>query len=444
MNAREVNFDALVGPSHNYAGLAYGNVASQRSKDAVSNPRQAALEGLAKMKFLADLGIAQGVLPPQLRPDLATLRSLGFGGSDGQVLETVWREDPALLAAVSSSSAMWAANAATVSPSADCADGRLHVSPANLISQVHRSIEARTTAAILRAILPDAVHHPPLPCQVRWADEGAANHTRLCADFGSAGVEVFVYGRPGDSASAIAPKVFPARQTADACRAIARRHGLDLARTVFAQQNPAAIDAGVFHNDVAAVGNQNVLLCHGQAYLDQARVIEEIRAKFTAMSAVPLHVLEVPAEELSLAEAVETYLFNSQIVTFSDGTMRLIAPAECQHHPRASAVIGRLLDAGTPLRTVDFVSVRQSMRNGGGPACLRLRVVLTDAERAGAHRGGFLDEGLYVRLVAWVIRHYREELRASDLADVKLLDEGRAALDELTGILGLGRRYDFQ
>jgi succinylarginine dihydrolase len=245
-------------------------------------------------------------------------------------------------------------------------------------------------------------------------------------------------------ASAIAPKVFPARQTADACRAIARRHGLDSAHTVFVQQNPAAIDAGVFHNDVAAVGNQNVLLCHGQAYLDQARVIDEIRAKFAAMSAVPLHVLEVSAEELSLAEAVETYLFNSQIVSLPDGTMRLIAPAECQHHPRAGAVIGRLLDAGTPLRTVDFVSVRQSMRNGGGPACLRLRVVLTDAERAASHPGVFLDDILYGRLVGWVNGHYRDELRGSDLADVKLLDEGRAALDELTGILGLGRLYDFQ
>src|SRR5258706_2706904 len=251
-------------------------------------------------------------------------------------------------------------------------------------------------------------------------------------------------GRRADSGGVAAPKVFPARQTADACRAIARRHGLDLACTVFVQQKPAAVGAGVFQNDVAAVGNQNVFLCHGQAYLDQARVIEEIRLKFAAMSAVPLHVLEVRAEELSLAEAVETYLFNSQIVTLPDGRMTLIAPAECEHHPRASAVIGRLLDADTPLQTVDFVSVRQSMRNGGGPACLRLRVVLTDAERAATHPGVFLDEGLYARLVAWASRHYREELRASDLADVKLLDEGRAALDELTGILGLGRLYDFQ
>jgi len=444
MNAREVNFDALVGPTHNYAGLAYGNVASQRSKDSVSNPREAALEGLAKMKFLADLGIPQAVLPPQLRPDLCMLRNLGFSGSDAQVLETVWREDPALLAAVSSASAMWAANAATVSPSPDCADRRLHVSPANLISQLHRSIEARTTAAVLQAIFPDAAHHPPLPCQARWADEGAANHTRLCADYASPGLEIFVYGRRVDSASVAAPKVFPARQTADASHAIARRHGLDLAGAVFAQQNPAAIDAGVFHNDVAAVGNQNVFLCHAQAYLDQARVIDEMRLRFASMCDVPLHILEVAEEELSLAEAVETYLFNSQIVTLPDGTMRLIAPAECQHHPRANAVIGRLLGAGTPLQTVDFVSVRQSMRNGGGPACLRLRVVLTDAERAAAHPGVFLGEGLYGRLVGWVNRHYRKELGGSDLADVKLLDEGRAALDELTRILGLGRLYDFQ
>jgi succinylarginine dihydrolase len=438
MNAREVNFDALVGPTHNYAGLAYGNVASIKNKASVSSPRQAALEGLAKMKFLADLGLPQAVLPPQLRPDLPTLRSLGFTGTDAQILEKTWHHDPALLAAVSSSSAMWAANAATLSPSPDTADHRLHISPANLISQLHRSIEPQTTAAILRAIFPTAVHHPPLPCQARFADEGAANHTRLCQHHSSPGLEIFAYGR--DETASTAPKNFPARQTADASRALARRHQLDPNRTIFLQQNPAAIDAGVFHNDVIAVGNQNVFLCHAQAYLDQPIALSELRSKFPA----PLHLLEVSSDELTLPEAVETYLFNSQLVTLPDGTMSLIAPAECEHHPRARAVIGRLLAAGTPLRSVHFISVRQSMRNGGGPACLRLRVVLTDAEFAATHQGVFLTDALHARLVAWVNEHYRDELRAADLADPSLLEECRTALDQLTGIFGLPRLYDFQ
>ncbi|MDB5322503.1 MAG: astB [Phycisphaerales bacterium] len=442
MNAREVNFDALVGPTHNYAGLAYGNIASQKNKDAPSNPRQAALEGLAKMKFLADLGVPQAVLPPQLRPDLATLRTLGFTGCDAQVLDKTAKVDPTLLAAVSSSSAMWAANAATLSPSPDTADHQLHISPANLISQFHRSIEPQTTAAILRAIFPAALHHPPLPSQSRWSDEGAANHTRLCQNHSSPGLEIFVYGR--DETATAAPKIYPARQTADASRALARRHQLNPDRTCFLQQNPAAIDAGVFHNDVAAVGNQNVFLCHAQAYLDQPRALAEIRTKFAALSPSPLHIFEIPDEELTLTQAVETYLFNSQIVTLPDGTMSLIAPAECEHHAQARAVIGRLLAAGTPLQSAHFLSVRQSMRNGGGPACLRLRVVLTDAELAATHPGVFLNDALYARLVAWINKHYREELRAADLADVKLFDECRAALDDLTGIIGLPRLYDFQ
>ena len=440
VDAVEVNFDAIVGPTHNYAGLAWGNVASQRSRQSISRPREAALEGLAKMKFLADLGVAQGVLPPQVRPDLGLLRAVGFGGSDGAVLRAAMLEDAALLAAAGSASSMWAANAATVSPSADCADGRVHFSPANLISQLHRSIEADVTAGVLAAIFPEGehfAHHPPLPRQARWADEGAANHMRLCASHGEAGVEVFVYGRQVSPPSVETPRVFPARQTAEACRALARRHGLAGERAVFAQQNPAAIDAGVFHNDVAAVSNEKVLLCHAQAFADQARVLGEIRDKFGKVSSRPLHVIEVPEEELTLAEAVETYLFNSQIVSLRDGTMALIAPAECEHHARACAVIGRVLGAGTAIKGVHFVSVRQSMRNGGGPACLRLRIVLTEGQRRAAHAGVFLDDALYGELTAWVGRHYREELRPGDLADVRLLEECRTAMDELGTILGL-------
>jgi len=433
-----VNFDAIVGPTHNYAGLSYGNVASLKNKASVSSPRQAALEGLAKMKFLADLGVPQGVLPPPLRPDVGMLRAVGYGGTDAQVLAAAGRDDPTLLAAVSSASAMWAANAATVSPGADSNDGRLQFTPANLISQVHRSIEPQSTAALLRAIFPDEeyfAHHAPLPCQARWSDEGAANHMHLCRAFGEPGIEVFVYGRDASRPESTGPAKFPARQTLDACQAIARRHGLPPERTLFLQQNPAAIDAGVFHNDVAAVSHRDVLLCHGQAYLDQPAALAALRAKFEQTGA-PLHVLEVPEAELTLAEAVETYLFNSQIVTLPDGTLCLIAPGECEHHPRARAVIDRLIAQG-PIRSARFVSVRQSMRNGGGPACLRLRVVLTDAELAATHPGVLLTDALYVGLVDWVNRHYREELRVTDLADVTLLDEARAAQRELGAILGL-------
>ena len=339
---------------------------------------------------------------------------------------------------------MWAANAATISPSADTRDNRLHLTPANLIAQLHRSTEANSTAATLRKIFPDEsrfAHHAPLPCQATFADEGAANHTRLCAAHGQPGIELFVYGKSPFSGAAegpLIPKKFQPRQSLEASRAIARLHHLDPARTLFLQQHPDAIDAGVFHNDVAAVGNENVLLCHARTYVDQPTALAKVREAFAAVSPdTPLHVIEVADEELTLEESVDTYLFNSQIVTLPDNSMALIAPGECEHHPRARAVIDRLLSAGTPIRAAHFVPVRQSMRNGGGPACLRLRVTLTDDGRAAAHNGVFLTDALHAQLQNWVTQHYRDELHPQDLADPALYRESQQAQTDLYRILHL-------
>src|SRR5438874_9593839 len=255
MAAIEINFDGLPGPTHNYSGLAEGNLASERHKSLASNPRQAALQGLAKMKALADRGFAQAVLPPHERPDMAALRAVGFAGDDSAVLRSAAKAAPQLLAACSSAAAMWVANAATVSPSADTADGRVHFTPANLVSHFHRSLEAPTTTRILRAIFADErrfVVHDALPAAAQFGDEGAANHMRF-AEPGTPGVELFVYGRAAFDPDVPAPRRFPARQTREASEAVARRHGLAPQRTVLARQNPEAIDAGAFHNDVVAV-----------------------------------------------------------------------------------------------------------------------------------------------------------------------------------------------
>jgi succinylarginine dihydrolase len=439
--AHEVNFDGLVGPTHNYAGLSRGNLASQRSRHRVSNPRAAAMEGLAKLKLLADLGVRQAVLPPHERPDVDALRRLGFAGSDADVLWKAKQADPVLLAACSSASAMWAANAATVSPSADTADGRVHFTPANLVSQAHRSLEAPTTSRVLRGIFADETcfaHAPPLLTAAAFGDEGAANHVRLAPSHGDAGVELFVYGRRGD-ASAPAPKLFPARQTLEASRAVARLNALPPDRCVFVQQNPAAIDRGVFHNDVACVGNEDVLLYHEEAFAEPQALRSELAARVPGLVALP-----VESAELSLEDAVKTYLFNSQLVTLPDGSMALVAPSECAGHEATQRVIARLLTAGTRLRHVHYADVRQSMSNGGGPACLRLRVVLTEAQLARVAPGVLLTDGLYDRLVRWVQRHYRERLSPDDLADPHLLGESRTALDELSAMLGLGSIYPFQ
>ncbi|HEX7008954.1 MAG TPA: N-succinylarginine dihydrolase [Phycisphaeraceae bacterium] len=445
-SAQEVNFDGLVGPTHNYAGLSLGNLASQRHRYSVSNPRAAALEGLAKMKLMMDLGLRQGVLPPQDRPDLRLLRRVGFEGADDQVLQQAQRDAPQLLAACYSASSMWAANAATVSPSADCRDGRVHFTPANLLSQLHRSIEPETTALVLRRIFADPAcfaHHDPLPCAAHLRDEGAANHTRLAPRHDQPGVELFVYGVDALDASRPQPRRYPARQSLQASQAIARLHGLDPRYTCFVQQSPQAIDAGVFHNDVASVGHLDVFFYHTEAFVDAPAVIEHLRRAYESCAGSPLTTIPVEPRELSLDEAVESYVFNSQLVRLPDGTLAMICPEECRQHPKVQALLERLTTGGS-IGVLRYVNLRQSMRNGGGPACLRLRVALTDQELQRVHPDVMLTPTLYDELVRWVERHYRSELAPNDLADPKLIQESRAALDELTRILQLGSIYPFQ
>lgn len=442
-HAVEANFDGLVGPTHNYAGLSWGNVASKSNVHAVSNPKEAALQGLAKMKRLADRGYVQGVLPPHERPHLPTLRALGFEGADEDVLRSAGKDHPSLLAAVSSASTMWTANAATVSPSADTADHRVHFTPANLGAKFHRSIEHPVTGRALKAIFSDDAyfaHHPALPSVSQFGDEGAANHTRLCSGYGEPGVELFVYGQIAFNEQAPAPKLYPARQTLEASQAVARLHGLSDDKVVFAQQNPGAIDAGVFHNDVIAVGNGNTLFFHELAFLDEAQVLEDIRSK---LKGAELQAVKVSADEVPLEDAVASYLFNSQLLNTPDGMM-LAVPGECREIQSVSRYLDELVKGDGPITSVEVFDVKQSMRNGGGPACLRLRVVLNDEELQAINRGVLMNDALYERLTSWVEAHYRDELSQDELGDPMLLEEVRKALDELTGILGLGSIYDFQ
>lgn len=437
-----MNFDGIPGPTHNYSGLALGNLAAERNAQQSANPREAALQGLAKMRALAARGIAQGVLPPQERPDVAALRALGFHGRDADVVARAGRQAPELLAACSSAAAMWAANAATVSPSADCADGRVHFTPANLVTHFHRALEAPTTTRVLRAIFADTARfcvHDPLPSAPQFGDEGAANHTRFGEATGRPGAELFVYGRRGLGAGPV-PARYPARQTREASEAVARRHGLDPARVVFAQQRPDTIDAGVFHNDVIAVGEGTLLLCHERAFVDQPALLRTL----SRVVGPAFRSIVVRESELPLADAVATYLFNSQLIEGADGRFLLVAPAECRAHRAASEVLDRLTTGDAPIAEILTFELRQSMRNGGGPACLRLRVPVTSDERAAIRSNVILDEDLAATLENWIRQNYRDRLESADLRDPALLDESRRALDELTRLLALPSIYPFQ
>jgi len=440
--AVEANADGLIGPTHSYAGLSPGNLASSLNKGEASNPRAAVLQGLDKMKRLADLGLPQYVLPPHERPDIPFLRNLGFTGSDAAVLETAWKDAPGFAAAACSASPMWAANAATVTPSADAADGRVHFTPANLHTNLHRSLEHAQTKRTLDALFPDPARfavHDALPAVAHLADEGAANHVRLCAEHGAPGVNLLVWGREAFEPWADA---FPARQTHEASQAIARRH--QAARPVFPRQSRAAIAGGTFHNDVVCVGALETLFFHELAFEDTAGTRAAIRA--AADGLFEPQFVEVSAADLPLADAISSYLFNSMLVQIpGEDRLTLICPTETRDNPRAHAVAQRLAASNGPIGTVDYVDVRQSMRNGGGPACLRLRVVLTEAEKAATNPAMRMTDALHARLSIWAANWYRDSLAPADLADPQLLAESRGALDELSGILDLGAGfYPFQ
>ena len=444
MQQFEVNFDGLVGPTHNYAGLSFGNVASQNNANTVSNPKQAALQGLIKMKALLDLGLKQGILAPQERPDVHTLRRLGFSGSDSHVLKTAASQAPELFLACCSASSMWTANAATVSPSADTLDGKIHFTPANLVNKFHRSIEHNTTANVLKATFADKqtfAHHQTLPSNDYFGDEGAANHTRLCSQYDETGIEIFVFGKYAFDKSKPAPTRYPARQTFETGQAITRLHGLNDQKTVHLQQNPAVIDKGVFHNDVIAVGNRNVLFYHQEAFLHTEAGLAEIKHKFGDN---PLHFIEVKSAEISVEDAIKSYLFNTQIVSLSDTEMAIIAPTECRETPHVYAYLNQLLSQRTPIKQVHYFDVKDSMKNGGGPACLRLRVAMTATEYTRVNQQTLLSEEKYQALTQWVNKHYRDRLSVDDLRDPLLLTESRQALDELTQLLDLGSVYTFQ
>lgn len=436
----ELQCDGLVGPTHNYAGLSHGNVASQANAESVSYPRQAALQGLEKMRLVASLGVVQLVMPPPPRPNLALLRALGFDG-DAQGMRAAAAAAPSVLRAAWSASAMWAANMATVSPAPDTKDGRLHLSPANLAATLHRQQEAAFAHEMLEWVFGSAATvHAPLPACVPLTDEGAANHLRLCDGHGAQGVEIFVYGKrmtddrmTGKTRSD--PLSFPARQTREASEALARRHGVKQA--VFVRQTPQAIDAGVFHNDVIAMSNERLLIYHEAAFCDEAAFLAEVKQRFPALMAV-----RISQEELPLELTVASYFFNSQLLSLPDGGMAVIAPAESAEILQAKAVFDRLVEnPAIPVRRVHYLDLRESMKNGGGPACLRLRVPLEEAALEALPQALLYRPELHDALRDAIERHYPERLSAAELLREETIARCRKAYAAVARVLALPALY---
>ncbi|MBE1527012.1 succinylarginine dihydrolase [Sphingopyxis sp. OAS728] len=410
----EINFDGIIGPSHNYAGLSRGNIASASHAGDVSQPRAAALQGIEKMRHNLALGLPQGFFMPLDRPDAPWLATLGTTPADaeGHLRAQAW-----------SASSMWAANAATVSPAPDSADGKCHLTVANLVTMPHRSHEWPGTLAQLRLAFADPafVVHAPVPAP--FGDEGAANHMRLCSGHDGQGVEIFVYGVGGGR--------FPARQHLDASKAIARHHRLDPKRTLFIRQSDTAIQGGAFHNDVVAVANERVLFTHETAFEDRDGAHAEIRAAFPAVE-----IVEVPASAVSLPDAIKSYLFNAQLVSLPDGGgMGLVLPTEAKDTPAVWNWLEGMIAGNGPIRRLLPVNVRQSMANGGGPACLRLRVV---ADPATVDPRFIADEAKLDRIAGIVASHWPEAIAPGDLASAALVGDVRNARATLLETLDLG------
>ncbi|MFC3785456.1 succinylarginine dihydrolase [Sphingopyxis italica] len=418
----EINFDGIIGPSHNYAGLSRGNIASASHAGDVSQPRAAALQGIEKMRHNLALGLPQGFFVPLDRPDAPWLRALGttLEDAEGHLRAQAW-----------SASSMWAANAATVSPAPDSADGKCHLTVANLVTMPHRSHEWPGTLAQLRLAFANPAFQVHAPIPAPFGDEGAANHMRLCSGHDGQGVEIFVHGVGGGR--------FPARQHLDASKAIARKHRLDPARTLFIRQSDSAIQSGAFHNDVVAVANEHVLFTHESAFEDREAAHAEIRSAFPAVE-----IVEVPATAVSLPDAIKSYLFNAQLVSLPDGGgpstglrtgMGLVLPTEAQATPAVWNWLEGMIAGNGPIRKLLPVDVRQSMANGGGPACLRLRVV---ADPATVDPRFLADEAKLDRIAGVVAKHWPEAIAPGDLASAPLASDVRKARSALLAELGLG------
>ena len=434
----EINFDGLIGPTHNYAGLSRGNLASQKHLNKTSNPKAAALQGLDKMRLIMDQGIPQGFFLPHERPHLKTLRALGFRGTDQDIINRAAKQNPLLLKNVYSASSMWAANAATFSPSIDSYDQNMHITPANLNTMFHRSIEHEFTQAQLELMFGGvAIVHDPIENISGYGDEGAANHLRVSEQHLKSGFQIFVYG----SSAFEVHQGMITRQAEEISKAVSIMHQLDPDRVLFLKQNEQAINAGSFHNDIVSLANEEVFIFHQEAFADRVeleRVLHHLKDHVKRF-----HPIEILSEDISLDDLVSSYLLNSQLISVKNNEMMLLLPEEVQNHSNCIRWLEEI-KSSSPIKHIEFVDIRQSMMNGGGPACLRFKITVNNDEFNQINEKFLLTPKKLMDLRALVTKHYRDKLNPADLLDNNLVQETYRFLDELTQLLDLGNVYDFQ
>ncbi|HXW60688.1 MAG TPA: N-succinylarginine dihydrolase [Myxococcota bacterium] len=238
--------------------------------------------------------------------------------------------------------------------------------------------------------------------------------------------------------------IFPARQSLLASEAIARLHRLDSEYVLNIEQNPDSIDAGAFHNDVVSVINENVMLVHELAFLNQREIIKIIKERYQHLFGQKPHIIEVSEKDVPLREAVSSYIFNSQLLSKDNGKMLLFAPNECLENEHTRKIIENIVLKDKYIDEAQYFNISESMANGGGPACLRLRIVLNEKELASIKQGVIFSESLYQRLKSIIEQYYVDRFELKDLFDQKFLQSTKEALDQISEALDLGALYNFQ
>ena len=414
----EINFDGLIGPTHNYSGLSEGNNASKKNCSSPSNPKNAALQGIKKAEILIACGLEQGFFLPHERPFIPGLKKLGFGGTDAEILSSAFNHSKVLLSNFSSASSMWAANAATISPSPDTRDNKIHLTPANLNTMFHRSIETEFTYQQCKIIFPKEyfeIHNPAVTIS-GYGDEGAANHLRISKSHNEKGFEIFVYGESGFKTAKKSVK----RQALEVSRSIALNHKLDMQNTFFLQQNYQAVEEGSFHNDIVSLSNENVFIAHEKAFQNKDDLNEMLNILESKID--NFQYIEISNSEIPLKDIINSYLLNSQLITNGDGEMQLILPEEVKGYENCISWLDKLKQI-SDVKLFDFVDIRQSMMNGGGPACLRLKVILNDEELGSINQNFLMNNEKLESIKLLIEREYRDVLYPDDLKDPNLLDE---------------------
>ncbi|AMV32107.1 N-succinylarginine dihydrolase [Pirellula sp. SH-Sr6A] len=440
---REFNIDGLIGPTHHFGGLGVGNVASESNRNKIAHPRSAALEGLSKIRKLYELGVPQFYLPPPGRPNWDWMMALGFQSQDAKDWSRCAKQFPSLFSSSLSSSFMWMANAATCSSRVDTTDGIGRLVIANLAASLHRGQESPERHHQLRHLFQrlDTIEViEALPSLVPLRDEGAANAMRCWNPSNHQGIYVFVFGETyqgitrsiASGETRVQRGVYPSRQTSLASQLIARSLRIPDSRSVFVQQHPQAIDAGVFHNDVIATSHEDFLLLHERAYLDQSTELDRISETFRKECGGELSIFVITEDELPLSEAVATYLFNSQIVTRSDGSWCMFCPIECMTSPAVTQVLQRIQSQEPRLGEIEFVSLRESMANGGGPACLRLRVYASDEEIEQIPLGARIQDESLFYLERLIASEYPDSVQLDDFLDLQLVNHCRRVSEAIS------------